>query len=275
MAELTIASAADAWAAAQHTRRKPLAASTIATYCDAWRSFAAWAQRERRHTVADIVATDLGAWIDSLTGMADGTVLTYGHGALAICKFLADRGHLRCDLALLRLHLRDALPRAYASRAPDVPDLRKLVSFYDGESPPGEPGSRAERHRLNMLRNAALLHTLFSTGARISEVLSLNTIDIRADDGSIMPRAFVVGKGQRRRAVFLRTHAQRAILRYLHARRASFPHAEPLFISHGPRGAGGRLGRIAAWDIVTGAAHSVADQIEREGRTREAQACAP
>ncbi|MCS6841505.1 MAG: tyrosine-type recombinase/integrase [Roseiflexus sp.] len=271
MTELTIASAADVWAAAQQTRRKPLAASTIATYCDAWRSFTAWAQREGRHTVADIAASDLGAWIDSLKEMADGTVLTYGHGALAICKFLADRGFLRCDLALIRLHLRDALPRAYANRAPDVPDLRKLVSFYDSELPPGEPGSRAERDRLNMLRNAALLHTLFSTGARISEVLSLNADDVRADDGSILPRAFVVGKGQRRRAVFLRAHAQRAILRYLHARRASFPRAEALFISHGPRGAGGRLGRIAAWQIVTSAARRVANQIEREGRIREAR----
>lgn len=270
MTELTIAAAADAWAAAQRSRRKPLAASTIATYCDAWRSFAAWAQRQGRRTVADIAAPDLGAWIDSLKGMADGTVLTYGHGALAICKFLADRGHLRCDLALVRLHLRDALPRAYAARAPDVPDLRKLVTFYDGELPPGEAGRRAERNRLTMLRNAALLHTLFSTGARISEVLSLNVGDVRADDGSILPRAFVVGKGQRRRAVFLRTHAQQAILRYLHARHTTFPHVDALFISHGPRGAGGRLGRIAAWEIVTDAAHRVADQIEREGRAREA-----
>ncbi|ABU56182.1 tyrosine-type recombinase/integrase [Roseiflexus castenholzii] len=272
MSEMTIAGAADAWATAQYSRRKPPAPSTIATYCNAWRSFAAWAHCEGKRVVADIAASDLGAWIDSLNGMADGTVLTYGHGALAICKFLADRGHLRCDLALLRLHLRDALPRAYAGRAPDVPDLRRLVTFYDGELPAGEPGSRAERNRLNMLRNAALLHTLFSTGARISEVLSLNVGDVRADNGRIVPRAFVIGKGQRRRAVFLRAHAQQAILRYLHARHAAFPRADALFISHGPRGAGGRLGRIAAWEIVTGAAHRVADQIECEGRIREARA---
>lgn len=53
--------------------------------------------------------------------MADGTVLTYGHGALAICKFLADRGHLHCDLALVRLHLRDALPRAMPGARPTFP----------------------------------------------------------------------------------------------------------------------------------------------------------
>ncbi|MGQ9829898.1 MAG: tyrosine-type recombinase/integrase [Roseiflexus sp.] len=271
MADLALAGVAEVWTAAQQSRRKPLAPSTIETYCDAWHSFESWAQREGRRTVADICATDLGAWIESLTDLADGTVLTYGHGALAICKFLADRGYLHCDLALVRLHLRDALPRAYAGRAPDVPDLRRLVSFYDGELPQ-EPGRRGERDRLNRLRNAALLHTLFSTGARISEVLSMNVDDVLADDGTVVPRAFVVGKGQRRRAVFLRGHAQRAIARYLTARRATFPYAEALFISHGPRGAGGRLGRIAAWSIVTDAAGVIADQAEQEGRTREARA---
>lgn len=134
-----------------------------------------------------------------------------------------------------------------------------------------EPGSRAERARLSALRNAALLHTLFSTGARISEVLGLDVAGIRNDDGAIASRAFVVGKGQRQRAVFLRRHAQQAIARYLLARRARFPHAPALFISHGPRGAGARLGRIAAWSIVTSAADAIARQLEAEGRPSEAR----
>jgi integrase/recombinase XerD len=267
----TIAAAGGAWAAAQRARRKPLAANTIASYCDAWASFSAWAARQGKRAVAEIAPTDLARWIDSLTHKADGTAQTYSHGALAVCKFLADRGELPCDLALLRLHLRDALPRAPASRAPDVPDLRRLVAFYDAELPAGEPGSKAERERLNGLRNAALLHTLFSTGARISELLALDTDDVRDDDGRIAPRVYVVGKGERRRAVFLRPHAQRALSRYLLAQRVPFPRAEALFISHGPRGAGGRLGRIAAWAIVTGAAQTLADQVEAEGRRREAR----
>jgi site-specific recombinase XerD len=266
-----IAAAGDAWAAAQRARRKPLAANTIASYCDAWASFSAWAARQGKRAVAEIAPTDLARWIDSLAHKADGTAQTYSHGALAVCKFLADRGELPCDLALLRLHLRDALPRAPASRAPDVPDLRRLVAFYDAEPPAGEPGSKAERVRLNSLRNAALLHTLFSTGARISELLALDTDDVRDDDGRLAPRVYVVGKGERRRAVFLRPHAQRALGRYLLAQRVAFPRAEALFISHGPRGAGGRLGRIAAWAIVTGAAQALADQVEAEGRRREAR----
>ena len=93
----------------------------------------------------------------------------------------------------------------------------------------------------------------------------------RGDDGRIAPRVYVVGKGARRRVVFLRPHAQRALSRYLLAQRVAFPRAEALFISHGPRGAGGRLGRVAAWALVTGAAQSLADQVEAEGRKREAR----
>lgn len=268
---MTFAAAGDAWAAAQRARRKPLAAPTIASYCDAWRSFAAWSERQGRRTVAELGVTDLARWIDSLDRKADGTALTYSHGALAVCKFLADRGELQCDLAVLRMHLRDALPRAPAGRAPDVPDLRRLVGFYDAELPAGDQGSARERERLNGLRNAMLLHLLFSTGARISELLALDAGDVRDDDGRVAPRTHVVGKGSRRRAVFLRPHAQRAIERYLLARRAAFPRAEPLIISHGPRGAGGRLNRVAAWAIVTGAAQTLADQLEADGRRREAR----
>lgn len=270
-APLRIAEAGAAWAAAERARRKPLAPNTIASYRDAWSSFQAWAERQGKQLVSEIAPNDLELWIDSLRRKADGTVLTYSHGALAVCKFLADRGMLACELAILRMHMRDALPRAPAGRAPEVPDLRRLVGFYDTELPAGEPGSRAERERINGLRNAALQHTLFSTGARISELLALESNDIRDDDGQVAPRIYVVGKGERRRAVFLRPHAQQALGRYLLAQRGAFPQARALFISHGPRGAGGRLGRIAAWAIVTSAAQTVADQIEAEGRRREAQ----
>ena len=268
---IAISAAADMWAEAKRSSRKSLAEPTIASYCDAWASFAAWATRQGKRTVAEIGAHDLGHWIESLKRKADGTVLTYGHGALAICKFLADRGDLTCDLALLSMHLRGALPRAPAGRAPDVPDMSRLVAYYDAELPAGEPGTARARERLNGLRNAALLHLLFSTGARISELLALDLIDVRDDDGAIVPRTYVTGKGNRRRAVFLRDHAQRAVERYLLARRASFPRAEALIISHGPRGAGGRLNRVAAWAVVTNAAQALADELEAEGRAREAR----
>lgn len=265
-----IPDAANHWATAQRARRKPLAELTIASYCAAWHSFSDWATTRDKRTLNQIEPRDLGRWIDSLGDMADGSVQTYSHGVLAICRFLADQELLPCDLALLRMHLRDALPRAPAARAPDVPDLRRLVGFYDAELPSGEPGSRTERERLNQLRNAALLHMLFSTGARISEILALTVADLRNDDGTILNRTYVVGKGNRKRAVFIRPHAKRALERYLLARRTAFPGVEGLLISHGPRGAGQSLNRSTAWTIVTNAASSLANQIEADGRRREA-----
>jgi site-specific recombinase XerD len=267
----TIRDAADAWARNERARRKPLANATIESYCDGWRAFTGWAERHDKRVISQIEPRDLARWIDSLRGKSDGTVQTYAHGALAVCKFLAEREQLPCELAVLRMHLRDALPRAPAGRAPDVPDLRRLVSFYDEEPPAGEPGSARERERLNALRNAAMLHLLFSTGARISELLALNVRSLRADDGTITPRVHVVGKGERRRAVFVRPHAQRRLERYLALRRTAFPHAEPLFISHGPRGAGQSLHRTSAWKIVSFAAYELADRLEAEGRRGEAR----
>ena len=267
----TLLDAGAAWVEAQQRRRKPLAAATLDSYSDGWRAFANWAARAGKTTVAQLAPNDLGHWVDSLRGKTDGTVQTYAHGALAVCKFLAERGELPHELAAMRMHLRDALPRAPAGRAPEVPDLRRLVSFYDAEPAHGEPGTKLERERLNALRNAALLHMLFSTGARISEILALTVRGVRDDNGAISPRVYVTGKGERQRAVFVRPHAQRRLERYLAARRVAFPTAEPLLISHGPRGAGQSLHRISAWKIVTFASYGLADALEAEGRRSEAR----
>ena len=270
-----IAGAAGRWATHQRGRRRPLSARTIDTYEDAWRAFAAYLARDGRTLVGQIGVHDMRDWLDGMRGYADSTVQAYCHGAMAICRWLADRGELRCDLTLLRAHARDALPRASTDRAPDVPDLRRLVGFYDAELPPGEPGRVAERERLNGLRNAALLHMLFSTGARISEVLSLDVASVRGDSG-IAARVRLVGKGDKPRTSFVRPHAQRALERYLALRRVSGPGGTPLemngalFISHGPRGIGGRLHRVSAWKIVTAAAYGLAERLEAEGRRSEA-----
>ncbi|MCE2852292.1 MAG: tyrosine-type recombinase/integrase [Roseiflexaceae bacterium] len=267
----TFAQALIDWQLNQQRRRRPLSPATIASYGDAWHSFMHWAHANQRHDVADITATDVADWLNTLTRHADGSVLTYSHGALAICRFLADRKLLSCDVSLIAMHASDARPRTTPSRAPDVADLRRLVSFYDHELPAGPIQSKAERMRLSQLRNAALLHLLFSTASRISEVLALDTSDLKGDHGMLANRVSVIGKGDKRRTVFVRPHARTALERYLLARRASFPHATALFISHGPRGAGHRLNRIAAWGIVTHAALTLADTVAASGKLAEAR----
>lgn len=260
----------DTWQQMQRQRRRPLSPATIASYSDAWSGFVTWAAQNQRHHTEDIQADDPARWINSLVHLADGSVQTYSHGVLAILRYLADRKYLSCDMSVIEMYVSDALPRVSPGRAPDVADLRRLVTFYDSELPAGAPHSKVERERLSHLRNAALLHLLFSTACRISEVLALDITDLRGDHGTIAQRVSVIGKGNKRRTVFIRPHARTAIERYLLARRTTFPHAQALFISHGPRAAGHRLNRIAAWDIVTHAALTLADHVEQSGRFREA-----
>jgi len=69
--------------------------------------------------------------------------------------------------------------------------------------------------QLASLRDHAILHTLFATGLRISELTSLNRDDIRSDSNEISVR----GKGKKVRVVFLSPDAQQTINKYLEARR--------------------------------------------------------
>ncbi len=74
-------------------------------------------------------------------------------------------------------------------------------------------------------RDAAILHTLFSTGMRISEVVALDRDDIREKTNEIAVR----GKGNKVRVVFLSSTAQEAIEKYVAKRHDIDP---ALFIRH-------------------------------------------
>jgi len=75
------------------------------------------------------------------------------------------------------------------------------------------------------LRDRAILETLFSTGLRVSELVSLNRdqIDLERKEFGVK------GKGNKLRVVFLSDTAARWIERYLQARKDNF---KPLFIRH-------------------------------------------
>lgn len=77
---------------------------------------------------------------------------------------------------------------------------------------------------LKMLRDKAILETLFSTGLRVSELVSLSRfIDLSVDQVSVR------GKGEKVRVVFISPDAKKAIEEYLKARRDT---SNFLFISH-------------------------------------------
>lgn len=81
------------------------------------------------------------------------------------------------------------------------------------------------------LRDKALLHFLYSTGCRISEVLKLNKEDIDFERKQLR----VFGKGKKVRLVFLSDEACEVLLSYLVARKDKM---YALFISHSRGGTG-------------------------------------
>lgn len=84
------------------------------------------------------------------------------------------------------------------------------------------------------LRDQAIMHTLFSTGLRVSELVGLTREKINLERGEFMVR----GKGSKPRLVFLSPDAKAAIAFYLKKRSDNSEH---LFISHIPQSIGEAL----------------------------------
>lgn len=93
-------------------------------------------------------------------------------------------------------------------------------------------------------RDRALLEFLYGTGARVSEAIALDELDLDLEEGS----ALVTGKGNKQRLVPLGTAARRAITAWLPDRAAlRSPRAgRAVFLNL----RGGRLTRQGVWAIV-------------------------
>ncbi len=101
-------------------------------------------------------------------------------------------------------------------------EIDALLEVPDRETPLG-------------LRDAALLETLYSTGMRVSELVSLTVPDVEACRGPLR----VLGKGRKERTVFLGRAALEALGDYLaggrpalaRARRRAAPSTDALFLN--------------------------------------------
>lgn len=86
----------------------------------------------------------------------------------------------------------------------------------------------------NSLRDLAILHLLYSTGLRVSELSNLNRKDV-----NLQSREFrVVGKGRKARIVFISDAAVEHVKNYLESRQDNWV---PLFVSNSNRSRGGIL----------------------------------
>jgi len=112
-----------------------------------------------------------------------------------------------------------------------------------------------ETDNVNSIRDKALLELLYSTGARVSELVSLDTSDITEIETTESTNTVIKlkGKGGKERIVPLGSFALRALSDYLTRSRPNLirsTNQQALLLNQ----RGGRLTRQSAWKIVVSAA---------------------
>lgn len=190
------------------------------------------------------------AWLVRVYGReARATQQTYVSGVRAFLRFLERRrqGPRAATYEQLKDGLREVMGRA-AYRTPRIDSgLPLLVVHVDALEPPAGADPAVRARRLEVLRDRALIHTLYGTGMRRAEVAALNRRDV--DDGW-SDRAIITGKGNKERVVFFDEPSLEAIRTYLKERADSYA---PLYIRHdrarGAPRAGGANYRLSTQSI--------------------------
>lgn len=171
------------------------------------------------------------------------TAAGYVAGIRAFLRYLDRRGWLSPDVSYeqIKESARSAVGRL-PYPTPQIPDtVARLITYV--ESLPLPPRTEAaSTARLALLRDRAILTTLYATALRRAELASLTRQDV--DEGRAT-EAVVTGKGAKPRVVFFDDAARAAIRAYLVERGDTYA---PLFIRHdkgrGKPGPGGERWRI-------------------------------
>ena len=129
------------------------------------------------------------------------------------------------------------LPKAL--KIEEVASLIAAVSMGDG------PAS---------LRDGAIVELLYGTGARISEIVSLNVQDISKFDGDQVTALRLTGKGGKTRVVPIGKYAQNALDQYLIRIRPAMLKKQEHALFLNSRGT--RLSRQSIWSMIADGAQS-------------------
>lgn len=120
--------------------------------------------------------------------------------------------------------------------------LPKAITVEDVERLLAEP---TKSDSPKALRDSALLETLYATGMRVTELVSLDVKDVDLEAGTI----YCIGKGDRERVVPIYDHAAQILSNYLIGGRPHLAHnqeEQALFLNH----RGERLTRQGLWLII-------------------------
>lgn len=214
---------------------------TVESYTRDLERLQAWLARKGVARTKDLTGSLLQAWVLSMRqeGLSPRTVARALSAVRGFLRFLQGEGSLDQDPSgsLGGGHLPLSLPRTLSRE--------EVEEILDAPPPKGTPRALA-------LRNAAFLELLYSSGARVSEALSLELSRLRLDLGS----ALCTGKGRKERVLQLGPRAVAKLERYLQGGRPLLaaklpPGGDPglVFLSRG----GKPLDRHQAFRIVAAA----------------------
>jgi site-specific recombinase XerD len=188
------------------------------------------------------------------------TVATYSSGLRAFVRFLARRGMLPPGVTYeqMRDNVQQVMGRS-SYKTPRTDRRLPLLVTHVLRLPLPPATERRGIRRLEVLRDRALMLTLFCTGMRREEVARLDRADVQ--DGWA-DRALITGKGEKERVVFFDAPTQTAIREYLQARADTLA---PVFLRHdnhrgraaGHGGQRWRLSPQSVWAIVKRYARAV------------------
>ncbi|HSP04737.1 MAG TPA: site-specific tyrosine recombinase [Acidimicrobiales bacterium] len=212
------------------------ARSTVEAYR---RDLRAWAEHLHHlgRAVTEVTEDDLVAWVGDLRerGLAPSTRKRRVVAARNLHRYLAEEGHVDDDVGA------DVAPPPVARGLPKAlteAEVDALLSRVVGDDPVAR-------------RDRAILETLYGTGVRISELVSMSLRDLDLHDGFVR----VVGKGDKERVVPVLGAAADALGAWLtvDGRGAMIParwrrrdDEEAVFLNQ----RGGRLGRQGTWLVV-------------------------
>ncbi len=233
---------------------------TESTYRSGLRLWADWLQSvdSKRYTKDDewplspehlttAVILNFRTWL--LANRSRSTVTTYIAAVIGYLNFLDGIDELPADVQLGKLQRQMARRQIERNQAEAVIDLDlarqaipQIISYYD--QLPLPPDNDRYNRRLSLLRDRALVKVLYSTAARISEVVALNRRNV---DNGRAEYATITGKGSKPRTIHMRDYARQAIVNYLAERRDANP---ALFIAHSNNARNARLSVTSAHNIV-------------------------
>jgi site-specific recombinase XerD len=233
---------------------------TETTYRSGLRLFADWLQHFAREgyqpddlwplspdQLTTAVVLSFRNWL--LANRSRSTATTYTSAVVGYLHYLDGQDQLPDTVQLGKLQRQMARRQVDRHQAEHVIDLDQarqaipqVVAYYD--TLPLPPENDVYNRRLSLLRDRALVRVLYSTAARLSEVVALNRLNI---DHGRAQYATITGKGGKPRTIYLRQYARRPIRAYLAERQDGNP---ALFVSHSRNASNARLSITSVHNIV-------------------------